>query len=82
MVEQTLVEQVLPSVQPDITMKPLLMSSVCIENQNGLTWGTCTRHWTYAGSPCSGLHQPSQKLANIMRSASHLNSHSITQFEP
>jgi len=37
MVEQILVEQALPSVQPDITMKPLLMSSVCREIQNGLT---------------------------------------------
>jgi len=37
MVEQILEEQALASVQPDITMKPLLTSSVCRGNQNGLT---------------------------------------------
>lgn len=37
MVEQILVEQALTSVQPNITMKPLLMSTVLKKNQNGVT---------------------------------------------
>ena len=67
MVEQILVEQALPSLQPDITMKPLLMSTVCRENQNGVTWGMCTGHWAYARGPCLMVRLRSQKWANITR---------------
>jgi hypothetical protein len=43
MVEQILVEQVLPLQQRAITMKLLLMSLVCRENQNGVTLGMHTK---------------------------------------